>query len=120
MGFEEMVVAIIGTVMGVGLLGFVIAKVSGLVKAWIERDQNSYSDEAFNRLGKAFMEHKKMTERRLQNLEAIVADEDLGTGSGAGQLSEPHSTIEIEDEDEEDRPKEQRSGDGNLRNMLKN
>lgn len=115
-----MVVAIVGTVMGVGLLGFVIAKVSSVVKAWIERDKGGYNEEAFNRLAKAFMEHKKNTARRLQNLEAIVVDEDSGTTAEAKQLSEPHTTIEIEDENKEKDQKEERSGGGNLRNMLKN
>lgn len=116
-----MVVAIVGTVLGVGLFGFIVAKVTGVIRAWIERDKGVYNEEAFQRLAKAFMEHKKNTERRLQNVEAIIADEDSGSeaGTDSKQLSEPHKTIEIEDEHDENRENE-RSGGGNLQNMLKN
>ena len=122
MGFEEMVVALVGTVLGIGLLGFIIARVTGLIKSWIERDKTGYEQDAFNRLAKAFMEHKKTTERRLKNLEAIIAD-DSSDVSGDRQISEPHKTIEIDEEEAEDehsRQREERSGGGNLHNMLKN
>lgn len=116
MGFEEMVVAIIGTVAGVGLFGFIIARVTGLIKAWIERNKGGYDEDTFNRLAKAFMEHKKETERRLRNLEAIVTDDEFESSSGEHRLTEPQQTIEIEDEEET----QQEPGDRNLRNMLKN
>ncbi len=117
MGFEEMVVAIIGTIAGVGLFGFIIYQVSGLIKSWINRKKGGYDEETFNRLAKAFMQHKKDTERRLQNLETIISDED--TNSSAKQISEPTDTIEIES-DEPESERESQSDDSNLRNMLKN
>jgi len=124
MGFEEMVVAIIGTVAGVGLLGYIIGKTTGLIKAWIERNKGGYDEETFDRLAKAFMQHKKDTERRLRNLEAIVTDENASPSQADRQLEEPHKTIEIEDaEREEENEQKEKSGntdDRNLRNMLKN
>lgn len=112
-----MVVAIIGTVAGVGLLGFVIAKITGLIQAWINRKKGGYDEETFNRLAKAFMQHKKDTERRLQNLEAIISEEE--NEEQPRQISEPKQTIEIED-DERESGQQQGSGDSKLRNMLKN
>ena len=121
MGFEEMVVAIIGTVAGVGLLGYIIGKTTSLIKAWIERNKGGYDEETFNRLAKAFMQYKKDTERRLQNLEAIVTDEDNSSSGSPKQLEEPHKTIEIEDtEQEEQEQSGSDSDDHNLRNMLRN
>lgn len=63
---------------------FVITLVSiicatGLIKAWINRqkEQNANVDEeSFNRLARAFMQHKKEMTERIQNIEAILADSD--------------------------------------------
>lgn len=120
-----MVVAVIGTIAGVGLVVFVFAKITGLIKAWIERNKGGYDEETFDRLAKAFMQYKKDTERRLQNLEAIVADDEPASSGSGKQLSEPHKTIEIEDAEnegagEEKEQKKSDSGDRNLRNMLRN
>lgn len=123
MGFEEMLVAIIGTIAGVGLLGFVIAKITGLIKAWINRNKGGYDEETFNRLAKAFMQHKKDTERRLKNLEAIIAEEEHETAEKTRQISEPKSTIEIEDDERESQSEsesDEQTADNKLRNMLKN
>jgi len=55
-----------------------IACATGLIKSWMKRSRSSseVDAESFNRLAKAFMEHKKEMQRRVENLEAIVADED--------------------------------------------
>ncbi|MDR8393474.1 hypothetical protein NC796_20130 [Aliifodinibius sp. S!AR15-10] len=118
MGFEEMVVAIIGTIAGVGLFGFIIARVTSLIQSWINRKKGGYDEETFNRLAKAFMQHKKETERRLQNLEAIISEED--SIDNTKQISEPKDTIEIEED--EAAPEKQKGSDdtSKLRNMLKN
>lgn len=120
MSFEEMLVAIIGTVAGVGLLGFVIAKITGLIKAWINRNKGGYDEETFNRLAKAFMQHKKDTEQRLQNLEAIISEEGESSKKSR-QISEPKDTIEIEDDEREsESERNEQAADNKLRNMLKN
>lgn len=55
---------------------------TGLIKSWLNsRKSNAEVDsESFNRLARAFMEHKKEMQQRIQNLEAIIADEDRSTG----------------------------------------
>lgn len=118
MSFEEMVVALVGAVGGIALVGFIVAKITGLIKAWINRNNNAYSEEDFNRLAKAFMQYKKDTERRLQNLEAIVSEDEVtGSSATAGKsIKEPEQkNIEIDDED----PTKSDSGNNNLRNMLR-
>lgn len=54
---------------------FAIACATSLIKYWLNRN-DSLDNESFNRLAKAFMQHKKEMEQRVQDLEAIIADED--------------------------------------------
>lgn len=114
MSGEEFVLSIVALVMGSAVLIVGITKITGLIKDWINR-HNSIEDETFDRLARAFMQHKKDTERRLQNLEAI-ATEDEPTTSTQKQIDEPHRTIEIENSEQEEQSKQP---DGNLRNMLR-
>lgn len=121
MSFEEMVVAIVASVGGIALVGFIFAKIVGLIKAWINRNNTAITEEDFDRLAQAFMEHRKRSERRIQHLEAILADKDGRRASQA--LSEPgeaqeepsNKTIEIEDEQQDE---SSGGSDSNLRNML--
>lgn len=113
MPFEEFVLAVISVVGGVGLAGFIFYNIFKLIRTWIG-GSGGYDEETFERLARAFMQHKKETERRLQNLEAIVTDEDH-QGSTTKQIEKPKKTIEIEDDESE----ETKSSDGNLRNMLR-
>lgn len=54
-----------------------IACATSVIKAWIERENISNIDEEkFNRLARAFMQHKKEMQERVQNLETIIADDD--------------------------------------------
>lgn len=123
MSGEEFIIAVVAIVGGVGLAGFIFYNIFTLIRTWIGGGNSSYDDETFERLARAFMQHKKETEKRLQNLEAIVTDDDdrviskSGSGSSSQkQIEEPRRTIEIE-EDEENQ--ETKSSDGNLRNMLR-
>lgn len=118
MGFEEMIVAL----GALGLVGYGSMKIFDLIKSWINRNSNSIPEESFNRLAKAFMEHKENTERRLQNLEAIASEEGSENRSSsenqANQIEAPREPIEIEDQESAER--ESQSGDdSNLRNMLR-
>lgn len=122
MSFEEMVVALVASIGGIVMIGFIFAKITGLIKAWINRNNNSIPEEQFNRLAKAFMEHKKETQRRLKNLEAIAANEDTAresdsTNDSSKQIEAPKDSIEIEDRDTE-KEQSQSDNDNNLRNML--
>lgn len=117
MSFEEMVVALVGAVGGIALVGYIFAKIVDLIKAWINRNNTSITEQDFDRLAKAFMEHKKDTKRRIQNLEAIIADKDISTEQSqtSRQLGASNEqSIEIEDEEQ----RSEQNRNSNLRNML--
>lgn len=66
MGGPEFIVAIVA-----------IVCFSSLIKTWMNKKDNEGPDEeSFNRLAQAFMQHKKEMEERVQNLEAIIAEEE--------------------------------------------
>ncbi|WP_138431243.1 hypothetical protein [Fodinibius saliphilus] len=121
MSFEEMVVALVGSLGAFALVGYLASKTFGLIKAWINRNNSSIEEEQFNRLAKAFMEHKKKTENRLKNLETIATDESseqYSSSEGNKQIEAPKENIEIEDREI---TKEQSGSkdDNNLQNMLR-
>lgn len=112
-----MVVALVGAIGGIALVGFIVAKITGLIKAWINRTNTEITEQDFDRLAKAFMEHKKDMNRRIQNLEAIIADDTSPTTAAENpRIETPQQTIEIEDEKEKQQSSEENSS--NLRNML--
>jgi len=119
MSFEEMVVALAGAVGGIMLVGFIFAKVVGLIKIWINRNNTAITEDDFDRLAQAFMKYRQDSKRRIQNLEAIITDElgrspDLLSSRG-GQQGVSNETIEIE---EDEQRKTTNDDDGSLRNML--
>lgn len=116
MSGEEFVLSILAMAMGTALLIVGITKITGLIKSWINRGEG-VEDEAFDRLARAFLQHKKDTNQRLQNLEAIISSDDE-RGMTQKRIEEPKQTIEIEDTDEEAQEKSS-SSDSNLRNMLR-
>ena len=119
MSFEEMVVALVGAGGGIVLVGFIFAKTVGLIKAWINRNNTSITEEDFDRLAQAFMEYRKRSERRMQNLEAIIAGKDdlsaQELSDRGGRQKASNKTIEIEDEQQDESPS---ADNGNLRNIL--
>ncbi len=121
MSGEELVVAIIAITMAGGVLIVGISKISDLIKTWMNRNNSSIPEEEFDRLAKAFMQHKKNTEHRLKNLEAIASEEDTSSSSSSQssskQIEAPKKEIEFDDRETEQEPSQ--SGDSNnLRNML--
>lgn len=122
MSFEEMVVALVGAIGAFALVGFLATKTIGLIKAWINRNNSSIPEEEFDRLAKAFMKYKKNTERRLQNLESIISEEDMGSTAGkqndSKQIEAPKKNIEIEERETEEEEAQQNNSN-NLRNMLR-
>lgn len=50
---------------------------TGLIKSWMNSryKENNIEEESFNQLAKAFIQHKKEMLKRIQNLEAIIAEE---------------------------------------------
>lgn len=67
---------------------FVCTGIFKLIRAKISTD-SGINDEAFDRLAKAFIEHKKDMQQRVQNLEAIIVDE--GEKDQYPQIEEPRS-----------------------------
>lgn len=126
MGEDVIILAIVfGSILGM----IAIPMLFSLAKKWIDRSNNNYDEEAFDRLAKAFIKHKKDSERRFQNLEAIVAGEepepapDAESNRSLGEKErDSHQSIEIdagEPEKEKNQSRKSQSGGGNLRNMLK-
>lgn len=120
MGEDELIVLIVfGSIFGI----VVVSQLISLAKKWIERNNSSFDEKAFDRLAKAFIKHKKESERRFQNLEAIVTEEEPAASqkSSDKKLKETqlHNTIEIDEDSAESEKNRGKSDSGNLRNMLK-
>lgn len=117
MGIQKMIVALAA----IGLVGYGSMKVFDLIKTWITRNNGNIPEETFNRLAKAFVEYKENTDRRLQNLEAIISEETSQKQSSnknqSKQIEAPQETIEIEDRETE--VESQSEDDTTLRNMLR-
>lgn len=108
MSGEEFIIAIVSVVFGSGVLIITISKITGLIKSWIERDKGGYSEEDFTRLARAFMQHKKEMEQRVQNLEAIVTDDEPEADISYPELDEPKSERSLNN-DLESKKEKQRS-----------
>ena len=68
-----------------------IACATGLLKSWINRDSgNGELEENFDRLARAFVEHKKEMTERVQHLEAIIA-EDENQDNDFSQIEAPRN-----------------------------
>lgn len=95
------------------VFGFVTLFFSGIYKLIrAKMDRTGINEETFDRLAKAFIQYKKDTNRRIEHLEAIIADEQPATDN---QFENTDPSIEIE----EDKQQQPQSGDaGKLRNML--
>lgn len=112
---EVIIVAIVfGSVFGIVFLGIL----SNIIKTWIKRSSPEKLSENKEFLA-ALREFKENTDRRISNLEAIIADEEWRTTGRQGKMnsSEERSVsldIELENLSEEEKPAEKR----NLRNML--
>lgn len=85
---EEFILSIVAMVMGSGLLIAFIVKVTDVIKTWLSRGESHFSDEEFSRLAKAFMQHKKDMELRMQNLESIVASDGEDSKNEYPELEE--------------------------------
>jgi hypothetical protein len=118
MSDNELAIIVVAIVFGSVLGIVVISKLAGLIKAWINRNKNSYDEEKFERLAKAFIQHKKSTERRLKSLET-----DDGKKKSSSISDKPtkedrlQNKVQIEPKEEQAQPT---TGGGNLNNMLRN
>lgn len=114
----QMLIPITGIVFGTLLVGYVFGKIVGLIKAWINRKGGSYDEEKIDRMAKAFIKHRKDTERRLQNLEAILTGEETKSGSSSKKQLNKKSSETIEIDDRETDSDQEEAYSGNLKNML--
>lgn len=65
-----------------------------LIKAWINRQkeqQAAVDEESFNRLARAFMQHKKEITERIQNIEAVLADSNGKSVDNFQQIEAPNN-----------------------------
>lgn len=118
---EAFVVAIVfGSIVSIVFLGVV----GSIIKAWVKRGSGNSLSENKEFLA-ALREFKEKTDRRITNLEAIIADEKpVKSGSGSGSTKkisdskEQKSAIQIEIENESDSSKEDSVKSSKLKNML--
>src|SRR5699024_7926127 len=85
------------TIFSVGIYKLIMAKM---------KQTGDINKETFDRLARAFMQHKKDSERRIQNLETIISEE------------RPTASIELEEDKKEEEEGSRASNENNLRNML--
>ena len=112
---EEFIVALVAIVFGIGLTGFFLHNVFGLIKAWINGKSGSSSGDLNPQFFKALGEFKKTTERRITNLEAIVSEIE----EDKMRFPEYSDSLgEITNENNEVRSSAKIDDKSNLRNML--
>jgi len=109
----EFIVVLIATVGGLAITGFFFYGIFSIIKAWINRNNNS--SEIDPQFFKALGEFKRSTERRISNLEAIISEMDEEKIRADKEQATGEITIES---DEERDTTDDESNDRNLRNML--
>ena len=115
---QEFVLAIVAMAIGGSVVITAIVKGVDLIKSWITRNNSSYDEEKFDRLAKAFIQYKKESQRRFQNIETIITVEDADALSSPKQTvkqTKSQKSIELQQDDEYE---EQEADNGNLKNML--
>jgi len=140
-------IPIIGIVFGTLLVAFVFGRITGLIKqAMKNRSERKHSTQDKEEILREFERFRQKTERRLQNLEAIVTDEEdeeselegAASQKGYSKSTARHSssvsnksqkTIQMDDEqqsgpnegqrDSEQESKGRSASSSKLNNMLK-
>lgn len=74
---DDNIVAIVAIVFGTGLAAIIFGSIISLIKQWVKgRHQAKMGSEQLEMLQEDFERYRRKTEQRLQNLEAIIADDD--------------------------------------------
>jgi len=130
-------VFIIAIIFGTGAIITFVAMFYSLIKTWIKsRNSHAMSDKQLNALQNDYRKLKESVEKRLQNLEAIIVEEDekrlekkqperlpkqSQPASDAKRSEKALDDIEYSDESEDQDKNERQSGrSSNLNNMLQN
>ncbi len=111
---EEFIISIVAIVFGTGFSIFLFWGFFSLIKSWINRKSGTSQGEINPQFFKALGDFKKSTERRISNLESIVADLE----EEKIRIPEASDAGEIEIEEKEVRSSDEKEDDSNLRNML--
>ncbi|MGB0345948.1 MAG: hypothetical protein ACPGGA_00610 [Balneolaceae bacterium] len=115
MSEEEFVIALVAILSGIGFAGFIMYNIFSLIRSKIESGNKSSAGNIDPQFFRALAEFKKTTERRLNNVEAIITDLEEDS-IRIPENAESAGDIEIEEESQ--RTSVKKSQDGNLRNML--
>ncbi|HET6528471.1 MAG TPA: hypothetical protein VFG39_06940 [Balneolaceae bacterium] len=112
----EFIFAVIAIAGGIGFTFFIFGNIFKLIRTKINK--NNFNEEAFNRLARAFSKYKKDSERRIENLEAIIAGDEpeAQLKSNAQSKIDTARSIEI---DAKPKKVDSETDDSNLRNMLR-
>tara|TARA_R110002124_G_scaffold219424_2_gene385326 strand:+ start:7079 stop:7429 length:351 start_codon:yes stop_codon:yes gene_type:complete len=111
---QEFIISIVGIVFGTGTAAFIFWGFFSLIKSWINRKSGTSQGEINPQFFKALGDFKKSTERRIANLESIVADLE----EEKIRILDTEHAGEIEIEEKEVRVSKEKEDDSNLRNML--
>ena len=112
---EDLIIALVAVIGGIGFLSFVMHNIFSLIRTAIERKKSPASSGIDPQFFRALADFKKSTESRLNNLETIISEEEDDL-TLVDTTFEENRSIEIEEEHESIDVK--KAQDGNLRNML--
>jgi predicted PurR-regulated permease PerM len=98
---------------------FVINKIGGLIKSWINRKKPAYDQEKFDRLAKAFNQYKKRSQRRIENLETTIEKIESGSSHTTEQSLDDKSPQETIDIEVKTRKNQKETPGGEMKNMLR-
>jgi len=79
----------------IALGGFILWKLYGLAKTFINKKKETYDKDTFERLAHAFIQHKKETEQRLDHIEAVIT-KDSQDSFDSSIASQTYQQIEVE------------------------
>ena len=98
------------------VFGFITLFCSGIYKLIrAKMDSTDINEETFDRLAKAFVEHRKESNRRIQQLESIIDERSRSSEKENSKIGNSSSSIEVEEKNQRASSTENSS---NLRNML--
>ncbi len=74
MTHEEFIIALISVIAGTTLVGVIFSSITRLIRHWIDSRKHTSQDDLIS-IAKEFKAYQQNVERRLQNLEAIAAED---------------------------------------------